>query len=1235
MTSLKIFTLSLAFLLSSFAFSFSQSGYPSRDPNLDALAGFRNPPPGYGEVPFWWWSGDPLDKERLLWQIEELHKKGVTGMQVNYMHKDTPGWPTYPAEPSIFSDEWWEMWRFAAEECGKRNMGIGLSGYTLDWPRGDNLFNKLIYSEQEINGREIRKDTVFRVQPGSQVDIPVSPDVICAWAYPVVNGFPAPGGHDLSGFIQGKRLIWTSSSEPCEIWVFSAPRIPGTLNPVHPASGKRVIDKFFQPFQDHAVNQSSEGLNYFFQDELQFGVGDLVWCDDMADQFLSRKGYDLRTILPALFTDMGDITPKARLDFLDVKVTLSEERYFIPIFNWHHDRGLIYGADPEGRGYNPGQYGDNFRIQRWYTSPGHDTPGGHADLIKGKVSSSIANLYKRSRVWLEGYHSLGWGATPERLMYATSENYLYGCNLLNLHGLYYTTHGSFWEWAPPCYHFRMPYWDHMTVFLKYFERLSYLMSQGVLQADIALMYPVSPTQARLDGDVSTRTAFESGRTLFAGGYDFVFMDDQSVERSEIIGGTLNVSDMSFKVLILPSMKAMHWTVLQKAAEFYRRGGIVISLGSLPEASDRTGAHDTLVDALVKEMFGITAWDQKAGMTPVPQKSIAGGQGLTANSTQELMDLITRLIPRKVESSVIVRAQHRKIGNRDLYLVMDAARDSWCSFRSKGIPELWDPWTGNTTPVAFEPAGEGTRVRMPLDTAQAQLIVFSPKPTSDRAPEVARSSGGKVLNELNLTGTWKSRLVPTMDNRFGDFRLPVTETMIGAEARIFRYMTESDKTAGCESPEFNDSLWPRVTYGFGQKFWKLGPLPANADISRFEKASAGPGGIDPRKPVVINGVAYKWTPYEFSWRCGKEGDPGHQGYHGLKEEVTDEFICLGKPVEGLNEILYKEEPGGTRYYLFTQAVTDGECFADMEAGGLEPAAVFINGEKVDIRTTGVNLRKGSNPLLIRYDSPGRGHFVLIDKGVKDPENRTPLAMQWYDRKGRIPFDVRADELEPAGWYRFTAPPGLKGMTIRTTGIPEVWVDGIQMKVDAGSEGATGEFRCSWKEPFRKPAEVAMRISQARGDYGGSALPEPVLLDCGEGEIALGDWSIGSVLENYSGGIAYSNTFKVERGWLKEEGERVKEKGERRKVEGEGRKVEVDLGEVVATAEVKINGKSAGILVCPPWKLDITGYVKSGNNHIEVVVYNTLANHYLTVPTRYRGNSLRSGLIGPLKVVIREP
>ena len=142
------------------------SGYPSRAQDLDVLPGFQDPPAGYGEVPFWWWTGDPLDKDRLLWQIEQLHAKGIPGMQVNYAHEDTPGWPTYANEPEICSDAWWDIWKFVAAECSKRDMGIGLSGYTIDWPNGRSLVSRTIYSDPEIQGREIKVAHRARVKSG-------------------------------------------------------------------------------------------------------------------------------------------------------------------------------------------------------------------------------------------------------------------------------------------------------------------------------------------------------------------------------------------------------------------------------------------------------------------------------------------------------------------------------------------------------------------------------------------------------------------------------------------------------------------------------------------------------------------------------------------------------------------------------------------------------------------------------------------------------------------------------------------------------------------------------------------------------------------------------------------------------------------------------------------------------------------------------------------------------------
>ena len=476
--------------------------------DFDALPGFKNPPAGYGQVPFWWWSGEDLNTDRLLWQVRELHKKGISGMQVNYSHTDAPGWPSDVEKPEIFSEEWWRIYARVSQECGKLGMGIGLSTYTLDWPNGgENLFKKLFYDNPDLNAMELVSNH-HEIQEGETLTIQCIENAFAARAYEVKDGIPQRGGMDLTALIQDGQVTWTApaGTGDWQIWTFGTRKRPGSLNPLMEGSGDTVVRDFYQQFENRN-NGSSEGLNYFFNDELVIGLGKFAWNPDFPTHFKMRKGYNLFEVLPAMWSDMGDITPKVRIHYADVRMGLMEWRYFQPIFNWHEKRGIIFGCDNHGRGLEPHAYGDYFRSTRWYSAPGHDTPKGNADLIKGKVSSSIAKLYQRPRVWLEGYHSLGWGATPENLMFATRENYLYGCTLLNLHGLYYSTYGSRWEWAPPCYHFRMPYWVHMGTFLKYFERLSYLMSQGDAVADVAVVYPVTPFEAEMNGQEATAAAF--------------------------------------------------------------------------------------------------------------------------------------------------------------------------------------------------------------------------------------------------------------------------------------------------------------------------------------------------------------------------------------------------------------------------------------------------------------------------------------------------------------------------------------------------------------------------------------------------------------------------------------------------------------------------------------------------------------------------------------------------------
>ena len=109
-------------------------------------------------MPFWWWSSEDLDVDRMIAQVRELHRKGVSGVQVNYSHYDTPGWMTDQKQPPIFSEAWWEVYGRISQVCGELDMGIGLSTYTLDWPRGaHNLFYQLFYSKPELNALELAR----------------------------------------------------------------------------------------------------------------------------------------------------------------------------------------------------------------------------------------------------------------------------------------------------------------------------------------------------------------------------------------------------------------------------------------------------------------------------------------------------------------------------------------------------------------------------------------------------------------------------------------------------------------------------------------------------------------------------------------------------------------------------------------------------------------------------------------------------------------------------------------------------------------------------------------------------------------------------------------------------------------------------------------------------------------------------------------------------------------------
>jgi hypothetical protein len=1208
-------------------------GQANRAADLDALPGFQEPPPGFGVVPFFWWLGDPLTKERLGWILDQMQGTGIAGYQINYAHSDKGGHSyglTIPSEPPLFSDAWWKLIGWFMQEAKKQGAAISLSDYTLGFGQGW-CVDEVLREHPEVAGMYLRMDGGGKVTPVT---------------------------------------------------------VPWSLNPMHRMAGKWYIEKFFGRFEQHNPGEGGKGLNFFFSDELTFGVNGWLWSASFAEEFKKRKGYDVTPELPALFKDIGPRTPKIRLDYSDVMVALTEEGYFKPIFGWHQKRGMTMGCDHGGRGQNVVEFGDYFRTQRWMQGPGADQPNLGKNLIKAKVAASMVHLYLRPRVWLEGFYGSGWGTTPAGIVDATFTDFVMGYNLLAFHGMYYSTHGGWWEWAPPDNTFRMPYWKHMRGFMGCVQRLAYLLSQGYHRCDVAIIYPVAPMEAGMDGELAVQTAFTIAQQLYGKGVDFDFMDFESLARAKVVGRELRVSGEVYRALVLPAMKAVRHSTLQKALEFKRAGEIVLAPAALPEASDRMGRADPEVAAMVKEIF-------PAGPTK---------------------DLFTALPSRDYDGPGCI--QHRKLGPRDLYAIYNAPQGSECFFRATGKVELWDPWTGTTRPLAVtSQTAESTKLRLPLTETEIQLIVFSPgQPQVTAAAEPATSV-------IPVEGDWEFALEPTSDNRFGDFHWPPTPTKIGAEVRQFWY---------CEGHQAKGP-WRKVTCSFGPQFRRSSSMPPAKDAQPYEfswrwgiendpghqgyhglKAEAHDeflaiGQREEHGAASPNVVSYRPEnrPTYFSTAVVAPRDLTAYALTGAikpSKAWLNGRVVTGKTLQlkaGANPLVLQYDKPGRTYFVVSTNTSKEE---GGEPSVFSPAAFWIwhpaegkadisfrkefgvdkvpgrarlritccNAYEVSINGTPIGsgnrwetvqeydvttaLRSGRNEISVRahHDAAAAGLIAELTVGsmhivtdrswlcttdrtdapvaaeqvgsfinslwykhpmgpprldasavVEQPKFKpSNLAMRWWNDSSVLPFDVRAGEKQPVGWYRFVSPPGLRGMTVTARGKVQAWADGNPLS-NVSRSRAQARFVVS--KPSAKPVTVLLRIDQDCGCYGGAALPEYIQLDCGVGQIALGDWSTNEGLLSYSGGAWYRKTVAIPA----------------------ARQVTLRLGDVHASAEMHVNGRLAGVKVAPPWTFDISGPVQPGKNRIEILVCNTLANHYTTVPTHYRGNTT-SGLLGPVQI-----
>lgn len=172
-----------------------------------------------------------------------------------------------------------------------------------------------------------------------------------------------------------------------------------------------------------------------------------------------------------------------------------------------------------------------------------------------------------------------------------------------------------------------------------------------------------------------------------------------------------------------------------------------------------------------------------------------------------------------------------------------------------------------------------------------------------------------------------------------------------------------------------------------------------------------------------------------------------------------------------------------------------------------------------------------------------------------------------------------------------------------------VAGEVLCLETRADGAS-HYIVSFPKVCQKEATATVTVPEIWGYTGGALIDGPIKFGCSAGIFHLGDWCTNDALRTYSGAVRYEKTFEM--------GQTLPETAV------------LDLGEVVSSARVSINGHEAGIRLAPPYRFDIAPWLQSGVNKVEIRVTNTSSNFFLTTPTTYGGSTI-SGIIGPVRIL----
>lgn len=769
---------------------------------------------------YWWWMGSAVDEQRISDLLNEYRQAGLGGVHI------IPIYSAHGVEARnirFLSTRWMKALAHTCEAAKSLGMGVDLTTGT-GWPFGGPWVT-------ETNAAPLLLMESYQMTAGGELLSPVRHAKQLNAKLATLMAYSAAGEIlDLTARVNAAhRLEWIAPAGEWTLYAIFEGRTDQQVKRAAPGGEGRVIDHFnsaalknYLAHFDAAFAGKQINLRAMYNDSYE--VYGSNWTQDLFDEFIMRRGYDLREHLPE-FDGHGDPDRivRVRCDYRATIADLVLERFTLPWVEWSHRQGFIarneaHGAPanildlyaaadvPETESFGPSR----FPIPGLRVEPNLPAHFGKPDVLVMKFASSAAHLRGRKLIssetctWLAEHFQVSLSQIKPEI----DQLFVGGVNHVFFHGTTYSPADAPWPgwlfYASTNFGPSSSFWNELPELNAYITRCQSVLQSGLPDNDLLVYFPIynlwqSPSAeneraTRDENKLRYLTAHNSddwmngselnscARALFNKGYSFDYISDRLLMEIKTSGGELLSGTAKYRALLVPNCRLMPLETFQKLKDLAAGGATVIFKNDLPPDVPGLGA---LEERRQKLAAATKTLRREIVQGELSELKINRGRFLIGIDDERMLSLAKVSREAMTTSGLsFVRRAHR---HGHLYFITNlgaAAFDGWAPLGTAAETVVILDALNNRRGIAATRIGTGLEVYLQLAPGESRVLrTFTTRRINGSRWKYSKSAGESVP----LDGSWEIEFLsggPVLPAKINTSALQSWTELGGADAKSF-------------------------------------------------------------------------------------------------------------------------------------------------------------------------------------------------------------------------------------------------------------------------------------------------------------------------------------------------------------------------------------------------------------------------------------------------------------------